>query len=73
MSIIITSYTTERLGDIYELLNSIKAQSYPDIETIFIAEHSKELYERVKEYGEEIFRDPVETGRDVLLPPSLSV
>ncbi|MCL0041190.1 glycosyltransferase [Dehalococcoidia bacterium] len=64
LSIIITSYTTERLGDIYELLNSIKAQSYPDIETIFIAERSPELYERVKEYGEEIFRDPVETGRD---------
>ncbi|MCL0053248.1 glycosyltransferase [Dehalococcoidales bacterium] len=73
LSIIITSYTTERLGDIYELLNSIKAQSYPDIETIFIAEHSTELYERVKEYGEEIFRDSVETGRDSVEIRSLNL
>ncbi|MCL0073618.1 glycosyltransferase [Dehalococcoidia bacterium] len=73
LSIIVTSYTTERLGDIYELLNSIKAQSYPDIETIFIAERSPELYERVKEYGEEIFRDSVETGRDSVEIRSLNL
>jgi len=64
LSIIITSYTTEGLGDIYELLDSIKEQIYPNIETIFVAERSRELYERVKEYGEEIFRDSVEPGRD---------
>jgi hypothetical protein len=27
LSIIVTSYTTERLGDIFELLDSIKAQT----------------------------------------------
>jgi glycosyltransferase involved in cell wall biosynthesis len=105
LSIIITSYTTERLGDIYELLDSIKAQTLIEthgdstetrrdlmeinrdlkkgkpanlnespnpnksqpispLETIFVAERSRELYERVKEYGEEIFGDSLETGRD---------
>jgi len=54
LTIIITSYTTERLKDIYELLDSIKSQTYPYIEAIFIAEHSRELYERVREYGNKI-------------------
>jgi glycosyltransferase involved in cell wall biosynthesis len=85
LSVIITSYTTEKLKDIFELLDSIKAQTlltqtnppvlssksyvanskpadigsrtsgteHP-LEVIFIAERSKELYERVKEYGEKI-------------------
>jgi glycosyltransferase involved in cell wall biosynthesis len=43
ISIIVTSYTTERLKDIMELLDSIKGQTYPDIETIFIVECSKDL------------------------------
>ncbi len=54
LSIIITSYTTERLKDIYELLDSIKAQTYPNIETIFVAEGSSELYEKVREHGQRI-------------------
>ncbi len=52
LSIVITSYTPERLNDIYELLDSIKAQTYPNIETIFLAERSRELYDQVKAYGE---------------------
>ena len=52
LSIIITSYTLERLKDIFELLDSIRAQTYPNIETIFVAERSRGLYERVKTYGE---------------------
>lgn len=47
-SIIITSYTTERLKDVFELLDGVKAQTYPNIETIFVAERSTELYEQVK-------------------------
>jgi glycosyltransferase involved in cell wall biosynthesis len=43
----------DRLRDIFELLDSIKAQAYPNIETIFVAERSEELYERVKTYAEE--------------------
>lgn len=54
ISIIITSYTMERLKDICELFDSIKAQTYPNIEVIFIAERSSELYEKVKEYGEKL-------------------
>ncbi len=52
-SIIVTSYTTERLKDICELLDSIKAQTYANIETIFVAERSQELNERVKTYVKE--------------------
>jgi glucosyl-dolichyl phosphate glucuronosyltransferase len=47
LSVVVTSYTTERLGDIGELLESIKKQTYPNIETIFVAERSIELYNRV--------------------------
>ena len=50
LSIVITSYTTERLNDIYELMDSIKTQTYANIETIFVAERSPELYDRVKAY-----------------------
>lgn len=53
LSIVVTSYTTERLNDIYELLQSIKAQTYANFEVVFLAERSKELYEQVKTYGKE--------------------
>jgi glycosyltransferase involved in cell wall biosynthesis len=51
LSIIVTSYTTERLRDIYELMDSIKTQTYPNIETIFIAESSTELFDKVRAYA----------------------
>ena len=51
LSIIITSYTTERINDIYELLDSIKAQAYPNIETIFVAERTQELIDRIGDYA----------------------
>lgn len=53
LSLVVTSYTTERLNDIFELLESIKNQTYTNIETIFVAERSTELFERVKDYAEE--------------------
>jgi len=53
LSIIITSYTTERLKDIAELLDSISTQTYPDIETIFVTERSAELFNKAKMYVEE--------------------
>jgi len=53
VSVIITSYTTQRLGDIFELLDSIKAQTCTNIETIFVAERSMELYSRVQAYVQE--------------------
>lgn len=54
LSIVLTSYTTERLRDIFELLDAIRAQTYPNIETIFVVERSKELFHRVKSYMEEL-------------------
>jgi glycosyltransferase involved in cell wall biosynthesis len=51
ISIIVTSYTIERLNDIYELLDSIRTQSYQNLETIFVAERSAELVDRVKVYA----------------------
>lgn len=52
LSVVVTSYTTERLKDILELLDSLKAQTYSRIEVIFVGERSRELCDRVKEYGE---------------------
>ncbi len=53
MSIIITGYTVERLKDIYELLDSVKAQTYTNIETIFVVENSLELYDKIDQYARE--------------------
>lgn len=48
LSVITTSYSLERLKDIEDLLDSIKAQTYPRIELIFVTEGSEELCHRVK-------------------------
>ncbi len=53
LSIVVTSYTVERLKDIFELMDSVKAQTYPDIETVFVAERSDELFDRVRAYMSE--------------------
>jgi glycosyltransferase involved in cell wall biosynthesis len=47
---VVTAYTTERINDIYELLDSVKAQTYTDIETIFIIERSEELFNKINDY-----------------------
>ena len=51
VSIIITSYTADRLQDIFKLLDSIEAQTYPRTETLFVAERSKELYDKLESYA----------------------
>ncbi len=53
LSIVITSYTNQRLRDILELLDSIKAQTYPNIETILVVERSNELFANVMAYVSE--------------------
>jgi GT2 family glycosyltransferase len=53
LSTVITSYTTDRLKDIFELLDSIKAQTYNHIETILVIERSMELSDQIKQYVEE--------------------
>jgi glucosyl-dolichyl phosphate glucuronosyltransferase len=50
MSIVITSYTTERLKDIYEMLESLKSQTCRNLEVLFVAERSQELLEKIKSY-----------------------
>lgn len=54
LSIVVASYTMDRFKDICELFDSCKAQRYPYVEVIFVAERSKELYERAKQYTEGI-------------------
>jgi len=53
ISIIISSYTMDRFNDITELLDSIQAQSYRNIETIIVTERSPELAESIKNYTQE--------------------
>jgi glycosyltransferase involved in cell wall biosynthesis len=53
LSLVITSYTTERLNDIYELLESVKNQTLKNMETIFVVERSLELFEKLKTYSRE--------------------
>ena len=50
ISIITPSYTMDRFKDITELLDSIQAQNYKNIETIIVAERSPELAESIKNY-----------------------
>jgi len=50
LSVIVTSYTLERLKNVYELLDTIKAQTYENVETIFVAERSLELVEKIEWY-----------------------
>ena len=52
LSVVVTSYTTDRLADIYELLDSVAGQDYVNMETVFVAERSLELMERVREYAD---------------------
>ena len=49
-SIVVTAYTMDRFNDIIELLKSIKAQTYPHVETILVIERSTELLDRLKQY-----------------------
>ena len=51
--IITTSYTIDRFKDITELLDSIQAQSYRNIETVIVAERSAELAESIGNYAHE--------------------
>lgn len=48
VSIIVTSYTTQRLPDIYRLLDSVAAQTYRNLQLVFVADHCEELYHAVK-------------------------
>ena len=47
LSVIATSHTLDRLGDVFDLIDSLAAQTYAPMETLFVAEGSRELHERV--------------------------
>lgn len=53
LSVVITSYTLDRLNDITELLDSLKTQTRNPDEIIMVVEKSVELHDRVKQYVEE--------------------
>jgi glucosyl-dolichyl phosphate glucuronosyltransferase len=53
ISIITPFYTMDRFKDITELLDSIQAQGYKNIETIFVAERLPELAESIRNYAQE--------------------
>jgi glycosyltransferase involved in cell wall biosynthesis len=50
ISIIATSYTMDRLKDITELLDSIQAQAYKNIEVLVVTERSKKLTSSIQAY-----------------------
>jgi glucosyl-dolichyl phosphate glucuronosyltransferase len=53
LSIIVTSYTMERFNDVCGLIDSIKAQIYPDIEVVFVVERVPELGQKTAAYARE--------------------
>jgi glycosyltransferase involved in cell wall biosynthesis len=53
VSVVVTSCTLGRLKDIQELLDSLQAQTYPRLETIFVGEGDPELSDTVAAYTKE--------------------
>lgn len=51
LSVIITTFSMSRLPDLFDLLASLKAQTYPRIEIQFVGERTPELCERVREHA----------------------
>ncbi len=50
ISIVIPCYTSERLPDIRELLDSVQSQTYKNVETLIVAERSPELANDITKY-----------------------
>jgi glucosyl-dolichyl phosphate glucuronosyltransferase len=53
LSVIITSYAKNRLPGVFNLLESLKAQTYEHIEIVFVGEREPELCEQVKDYADQ--------------------
>ena len=51
VSVIVTTYTDQRLNDVRDLLESLQAQTYPHFETVFVGEKLPQLCDRVSEYA----------------------
>lgn len=52
LSIIVTSYSMDRVEDLQELLESLRTQSYQRTEIIFVGERDAQLCNRVRIYAE---------------------
>ena len=48
LSVIITTYSMERLADVFDLLSTLKGQTYPHLEVLFVGERNPELCELVR-------------------------
>ena len=51
LSVVVTSYTLDRLADIKELLDSLQAQTYGNLEVIFVGEATRDLGQEVAAHG----------------------
>lgn len=54
LSIVITSYSIARLGDLKDIIESIRNQTYPYIELVLIIEGAQSLYKAVTSYLQKI-------------------
>ena len=58
ISVVICSYTLERLKDIQEVLDSLAGGTYPRLEIIVVTERDRELQRKVEEYmGEKKYQN----------------
>ena len=53
LSVVITTYASERLNDVRQALDSLQGQTYPNLEIIFVGEKSRELCDHVISYARE--------------------
>jgi len=51
ISVIVATHSPERLNDLQGLLDSLRAQTYPFVETIVVVEHAKELCDEIASYA----------------------
>jgi len=51
LSVVATTYSTDRLPDLFALLESLKLQTYPHLEIVFVGERSSDLPEAVSDYA----------------------
>jgi glycosyltransferase involved in cell wall biosynthesis len=51
LSVVVASYTLERLNDIFKLLDGIKAQTYKSIETVIVVDGSESLLRQIESYA----------------------
>lgn len=52
LSVIVTTYDEGRLADVFSLFESLKAQTYPHVEVVFVGERTPSLGERVRAHAD---------------------